>query len=80
MLGGLLALVFGLLLVHEAGYGYGETWIVLALVLFVLGNALGGVGGDETSAPPGSHESLLPPATRPAPSSAHACATRSRSR
>jgi uncharacterized membrane protein len=52
MLGGLLALVFGLWLVHEAGYGYGETWIVLALVLFVLGNALGGVGGrrDERTA------------------------------
>jgi uncharacterized membrane protein len=52
MLGGVLALVFGLWLVHEAGYGYGETWIVLALVLFVLGNALGGVGGrrDERTA------------------------------
>jgi uncharacterized membrane protein len=45
MVGALLALVFGLWLVHEAGFGYGDTWIVLALVLFVLGNALGGVGG-----------------------------------
>lgn len=38
-------LVFGLWLVHDAGYGWGETWIVLALVLWVLSNALGGVGG-----------------------------------
>lgn len=52
MLGALLALVFGLWLVHEAGFGYGDTWIVLALVLFVLGNALGGIGGrrDERTA------------------------------
>jgi uncharacterized membrane protein len=40
-----LTLVFGLWLVHNAGYGWGETWIVLALVLWVLANAMGGVGG-----------------------------------
>jgi uncharacterized membrane protein len=45
MVGALLALVFGLWLVHEAGFGYGDTWVVLALVLFVVGNALGGIGG-----------------------------------
>ena len=52
MVGALLALVFGLWLVHEAGFGYGDTWVVLALVLFVLGNALGGIGGrrDERTA------------------------------
>jgi uncharacterized membrane protein len=52
MLGALLALVFGLWLVHEASFGYGDTWVVLALVLFVVGNALGGVGGrrDERTA------------------------------
>jgi uncharacterized membrane protein len=38
-------LVFGLWLVHNAGYGWGQTWIVLALVLWVLSNALGGIGG-----------------------------------
>ncbi len=43
--GGLLLLVFGLWLVHDAGYGYGEGWIVAALVLFVLSNVLGAVGG-----------------------------------
>ena len=41
--GGLLLLVFGLWLVHDAGYGYGEGWVVAALVLFVLSNVLGAV-------------------------------------
>ena len=43
--GMVLTLGFGLWLVHDAGYGWGETWIVLALVLWVLSNALGGIGG-----------------------------------
>ena len=45
LLGTLLAFVFGLWLVHEAGYGYGDGWVVAAIVLLILGNALGGVGG-----------------------------------
>jgi uncharacterized membrane protein len=40
-----LTLVFGLWLVHNAGYGWGQTWIILALVLWVLSGALGGIGG-----------------------------------
>ena len=44
--GMLLTLGFGLWLVHDVGYGWGETWIVLALVLWVLSNALGGIGGN----------------------------------
>jgi uncharacterized membrane protein len=44
-IGMLLTLAFGLWLVHEAGYGWGEAWIVSALVLWVLSNALGGMGG-----------------------------------
>jgi uncharacterized membrane protein len=43
--GTLLAFVFGLWLVHEAGYGYGDGWVVAALVLFIAANALGGIGG-----------------------------------
>jgi uncharacterized membrane protein len=43
--GMLLTLAFGLWLVHDVGYGWGQTWIVLALVLWVLSNALGGIGG-----------------------------------
>jgi uncharacterized membrane protein len=45
--GSLLTLVFGLWLVEEApwGYGYGDGWIVAAIVLWVLGNAAGNLGG-----------------------------------
>ncbi len=46
IVGLLLLLVFGLWLVHEAGYGYGDGWIVAALVLFVLSNVFGAVGGE----------------------------------
>jgi uncharacterized membrane protein len=45
LLGTLLAFVFGLWLVHEAGYGYGDGWVVAAIVLLILGSALGGIGG-----------------------------------
>jgi uncharacterized membrane protein len=41
-----LTLGFGLWLVHHVGYGWGQTWIVLALVLWVLSNTLGGIGGN----------------------------------
>jgi uncharacterized membrane protein len=44
--GMVLTLGFGLWLVHDVGYGWGESWIVLALVLWVLSNALGGIGGN----------------------------------
>ena len=42
-----LTLVFGLWLVHAAGQGYsfGDAWVVTALVLWVVANALGGAGG-----------------------------------
>jgi uncharacterized membrane protein len=43
--GMLLTLGFGLWLVHDVGYGWGQTWIVLALVLWVVSGALGGIGG-----------------------------------
>jgi uncharacterized membrane protein len=43
--GMVLTLGFGLWLVHHVGYGWSEIWIVLALVLWVLSNALGGIGG-----------------------------------
>jgi len=45
MLGTLLAFVFGLWLVHEAGYGYGDGWVIAAILLLILANALGGLGG-----------------------------------
>ena len=43
--GSVLAFVFGLWLVNEAGYGYGDGWIVAAIVLLILGNAIGGYAG-----------------------------------
>jgi uncharacterized membrane protein len=43
--GMVVALAFGLWLISDANYGWGETWIVLALILWVVANALGGAGG-----------------------------------
>ena len=40
-----LAFVFGLWLVNEVGYGYGDTWIVAAIVLLIAANAIGGFAG-----------------------------------
>jgi len=40
-----LTLVIGLWLVHNVGYSYGETWIVLAIVLWVVASALGNIDG-----------------------------------
>src|SRR2546423_12393421 len=41
----LLTLVIGLWLVHNVGYGYGQTWIVAAIVLWAVGSALGNIDG-----------------------------------
>jgi uncharacterized membrane protein len=52
LIGTLFLFVFGLWLVHEAGYGYGDGWVVSAIVLLILANAMGGIGGrrDEATA------------------------------
>jgi uncharacterized membrane protein len=44
-IGSLLVFVFGLWLVHDAGYSYGDGWIVAAIALLVVSGILGGVGG-----------------------------------
>ena len=44
-IGMVLTLVFGLWLVEHVDFGWGDTWIVAALVLWVVANALGGIGG-----------------------------------
>jgi uncharacterized membrane protein len=41
----LLTLAIGLWLVNEADYGYGEAWIVIAIVLWVLASVLGNIDG-----------------------------------
>ena len=45
--GAVLTLVFGIWLVHAAGQGYafGDAWVVAALALWVVAQALGGAGG-----------------------------------
>ena len=45
MIGTLLAFVFGLWLVHEVGYGYGDGWVIAAIVLLVVASAMGAIGG-----------------------------------
>jgi uncharacterized membrane protein len=44
-IGMVLVLGFGLWLVDDAGYGYGDGWVVAVLVLWALSGALGGRGG-----------------------------------
>lgn len=43
--GVLMTLAFGFWLIDIAGYGYGEAWIVLAFVFWIVASALGGIGG-----------------------------------
>jgi uncharacterized membrane protein len=46
-IGMLLTLVFGLWLVHEApfSYSYGDTWVIVAIVLWLIAGWLGGIDG-----------------------------------
>jgi uncharacterized membrane protein len=44
-IGLLLTLAIGLWLVHEADFGYGDGWIVVSLVLWVVATALGNIDG-----------------------------------
>ncbi len=44
-LGALLSLGFGVWLVEDLGFDYGDAWILAAFVLWAVSIALGGVGG-----------------------------------
>ena len=44
-IGSLSSLLFGLWLWHEKGYSIGAFWIWASLVLWIVSNALGGIGG-----------------------------------
>lgn len=44
-IGSVTTLVFGIWLVHHAGYSYGTFWVWGAIVLWALAGALGGRGG-----------------------------------
>jgi uncharacterized membrane protein len=77
--GSLGTLGFGIWLAHDVGYGFGEGWIVGALVLWALSGALGARGGARTGAP-GSRRSGSPRARIGSrPSSARCSRTGSRS-
>ena len=67
VVGSVLAFVFGLWLVNEAGYGYGDGWIVAAIVLLILGNAIGGFGGSRDWRTASSRSGCWRRATRRAP-------------
>jgi uncharacterized membrane protein len=41
----LLTLAIGLWLVHEADFGYGDAWVVTAIVLWVIASVLGNIDG-----------------------------------
>jgi uncharacterized membrane protein len=43
--GSIASLLLGIGLWHEKGYGIGAFWIWASLVLWVVANALGGIGG-----------------------------------
>ena len=47
LLGSLLTLVLGLWLVHHVGYSYSTFWVWGAIVLWVVANILGKVGGEK---------------------------------
>ena len=44
-IGAVTTLVFGLWLVHHAGYSYGTFWVWAAIVLWAVAGAIGGRGG-----------------------------------
>jgi uncharacterized membrane protein len=50
--GGLMTLGFGLWLVDAApwGYGYGQAWVIAAIVLWIVGTAMGARGGNREKA------------------------------
>jgi uncharacterized membrane protein len=44
-IGSVTSLIFGIWLVHHAGYSYGAFWVWAAIVLWAIAAALGGRGG-----------------------------------
>jgi uncharacterized membrane protein len=44
-IGSVVSLIFGIWLVHHAGYSYGTFWVWAATVLWAVAGALGGRGG-----------------------------------
>jgi uncharacterized membrane protein len=76
--GMLLTLGFGLWLVHDAGYGYGEAWIVASLALWVVTGFLGDRGGRFDRETRALAERLAAMGDAPSPELARASVTPSR--
>jgi uncharacterized membrane protein len=57
----------GLWLVHVARYSFGDAWVIAALVLFVLSNALGGLAGPRDKATRVLAEELAASGDQPSP-------------
>ncbi|HLM36172.1 MAG TPA: DUF2269 family protein [Gaiellaceae bacterium] len=67
IVGTVLAFVFGLWLVNEVGYGYGDGWIVAAIVLLIVGNAIGGFAGRRDARSAKIAEGLVAQGDEPSP-------------
>lgn len=67
VVGSILLLVFGLWLVDERGYSYGEAWVVGAIVLLVGGNVAGEIGGRRDDATRQLAEELAAKGDAPSP-------------
>jgi uncharacterized membrane protein len=65
--GMVVALGFGLWLVSDADYGWGDTWVVLALILWFVANALGGIGGGRDKRTRQFAEQLVAQGDQPSP-------------
>jgi uncharacterized membrane protein len=62
-----LLLGAGLWLVHVAGYSFRDAWVIVALVVFVLSNALGGIAGPWVKATRLLAEELAASGDQPSP-------------
>jgi uncharacterized membrane protein len=68
LLGMTIALVFGLWLVADLDFvKWSNTWVILALILWVLANALGGIGGRRDKAAHEFAEQLAAQGDQPSP-------------
>jgi uncharacterized membrane protein len=65
--GFLMLLVFGLWLVHVAGYSFRDGWVIAALVLFLLSMALGAIAGPRDKATRVLAEELAAAGDEPSP-------------
>jgi uncharacterized membrane protein len=66
-LGFLLLIVFGFWLISVGGYSYGDAWVIAALVLFLVSNALGAAAGPRDKATRLLAEELAAAGDQPSP-------------